>query len=72
MEALEENEIAARVVLLGSPGEEGGGGKIHMAQKGALEGIDFALMSHPSNIDSCVDVVTLAMTEIEATFFGET
>lgn len=39
------------VVLLGTPAEEGGGGKIEMIKAGAFEGIDVAMMFHPFNRD---------------------
>ena len=41
--------VPGRVVVLGTPAEEGGGGKVLMLQRGAFEGIDAALMFHPSN-----------------------
>jgi len=37
--------------LMGTPAEEGGGGKIEMARKGAFEGVDAAMMIHPSDAD---------------------
>lgn len=36
------------VVVLGSPAEEGGGGKIALANAGAFEGVDAAMMLHPA------------------------
>jgi amidohydrolase len=39
------------VVLLGTPAEEGGGGKIEMIKAGAFEGIDVAMMFHPFDRD---------------------
>ncbi|MGH7440920.1 MAG: amidohydrolase, partial [Polyangiaceae bacterium] len=39
------------VVLLGTPGEEGGGGKIKMLEGGAFEGVDAAMMFHPFDRD---------------------
>jgi metal-dependent amidase/aminoacylase/carboxypeptidase family protein len=35
-----------RVRLLGTPAEEGGGGKVLMAEQGAFEGVDAAMMVH--------------------------
>ena len=35
------------VVLLGTPAEEGGGGKIKLIDAGAFEGLDAAMMFHP-------------------------
>jgi len=37
--------------LMGTPAEEGGGGKIEMARKGAFENIDAAMMIHPADRD---------------------
>lgn len=40
------------VVVLGTPAEEGGGGKIEMIQRGAFTGVDAAMMLHPAAGDS--------------------
>jgi len=37
--------------LMGTPAEEGGGGKVEMARKGAFKNIDAAMMIHPSDRD---------------------
>ena len=37
--------------LMGTPAEEGGGGKIEMARKGAFNNLDAAMMIHPSDQD---------------------
>ncbi len=42
-------EIKGLVYVLGTPAEEGGGGKIKLMDKGAFEGIDISLMMHPFN-----------------------
>ncbi len=39
---------AAGCCILGTPAEEGGGGKVFMAEQGALEGVDAAMMVHPA------------------------
>jgi amidohydrolase len=44
-------EVGGRVLILGTPAEEGGGGKVFMAEKGALEGVDAAMMVHPAGAD---------------------
>ena len=36
------------IVVLGSPAEEGGGGKIRLAERGAFANIDAAMMLHPA------------------------
>lgn len=50
-------DAGGAVRLLGTPAEEGGGGKIVMARNGALEGLDAAMMVHPADAD---------LTEIDA------
>jgi amidohydrolase len=43
--------VRGEVVLLGTPAEEGGGGKIEMLNAGAFDGIDAAMMFHPFDRD---------------------
>jgi amidohydrolase len=43
--------LGGRLVVLGTPAEEGGGGKIAMMNAGAFEGIDAAFMVHPADAD---------------------
>src|SRR5437870_2362285 len=45
------DEAGGRVVVMGTPAEEGGGGKVLMAEAGAFEGVDAAMMVHPAGID---------------------
>ncbi|HEX7124922.1 MAG TPA: M20 family metallopeptidase [Thermodesulfobacteriota bacterium] len=40
---------AGRVVVIGTPAEEGGGGKIRLLDAGVFRGVDAALMIHPWN-----------------------
>jgi amidohydrolase len=42
---------AGQVVLLGTPAEEGGGGKIKLMNAGAFAGLDAAIMFHPLDRD---------------------
>jgi amidohydrolase len=63
------DEAGGRVRVLGTPAEEGGGGKILMADEGAFDGADAALMVHPAGSDlRWMD--TLAATSFAATFSG--
>jgi amidohydrolase len=39
------------VRILGTPAEEGGGGKVLMMDQGALDGVDVAMMVHPAGAD---------------------
>ena len=47
-ELLKKDALQGRVVLFGTPAEEGGGGKVKMLEAGCLEGIDAVAMVHPS------------------------
>ena len=63
-------ELGGRVVVIGTPAEEGGGGKILMARDGVFEGVDAALMIHPAGFDlSRMDVI--AVQELTAVYTGE-
>lgn len=41
----------ARIVILGTPAEEGNGGKIGMVRGGCFDDIDVAMMAHPAPVD---------------------
>ncbi|XP_065913318.1 xaa-Arg dipeptidase-like [Dysidea avara] len=58
------------LTVMGTPAEEGGGGKIKLIDKGAFENIDVAMMVHPSpgNIVRCK---TLALVSLEVKFHGK-
>ncbi|WP_136520705.1 amidohydrolase [Cellulomonas telluris] len=49
--AARTSDVGGTVVLLGTPGEEGGGGKELLARAGAFDGVDAVLMVHPSGVD---------------------
>lgn len=46
-EAIKQGNINGRVVAIGTPAEEGGGGKIKMIRAGAYDDIFCCLMVHP-------------------------
>ncbi|MFL6069683.1 MAG: amidohydrolase, partial [Actinomycetes bacterium] len=45
------DELGIRVKLLGTPAEEGAGGKLELLTRGAFDGAHLALMSHPGPVD---------------------
>ncbi|CDO72031.1 hypothetical protein BN946_scf184943.g66 [Trametes cinnabarina] len=47
--ALIEHDIPGTIVLLGTPAEEEGGGKIVLLERGAYVGMDACIMSHPTS-----------------------
>ena len=57
-----------RVRYMGTPAEEGGGGKILMARNGALAGVDLAMMVHPADADlATIDAIALQQLLVEYT-----
>lgn len=64
------SELGGRVRVLGTPGEEGGGGKVLLAKAGAFEGVDAALMIHPADAD-LMSMSTLAVSIMRATWQGK-
>ncbi len=44
-------KLPGKVRLLGTPAEEGGGGKELMARQGAFAGVDAAMMIHPAGVN---------------------
>jgi amidohydrolase len=63
-------ELGGRVVVVGTPAEEGGGGKLHLIDGGTFAGIDAALMVHPADNDLlAMDVI--AVHEVQVGYRGE-
>ena len=62
-------ELGGRIVLLGTPAEEGGGGKELMAQRGAFDGVDAALMVHPADAE-LTEMTPLAVERLEVEYRG--
>lgn len=62
-------ELGGTVVVLGTPAEEGGGGKVSLAERGAFEGIDAALMVHPAGMDLAW-FGAIAIQQLEVTYHG--
>ena len=62
-------ETGGSVVVLGTPAEEGGGGKIILARKGAFDGVDAAIMVHPAGVD-LPGMNVLAVSQIEVEYLG--
>lgn len=66
--ALEPSD--ARVVILGTPAEEGSGGKCYMIQRGAFDDIDVAMMAHPMPVD-IVDAPMLGVIHVDIEYRGK-
>ena len=62
-------EIDGTLLVLGTPAEEGGGGKVTMLDAGAFDGVDAAIMIHPYK-SSHPSMGTLAATKWDVSFRG--
>lgn len=65
----ERPEVPGRLIVLGSPGEEGGGGKAYLVEAGYLEGVDAAIMIHP-HAENRGGAPFLARMALDVTFTG--
>ena len=58
------------VTVLGTPAEEGGGGKVYLIQNGAFEDVDIAMMVHPGPATFVAPRI-LARYQLSVTFTGK-
>ena len=63
------DELAGEVVFLGTPAEERGSGKQFMLDDGLFDGVDAALLFHPSDMTE-VEARLLASEDVDVTFHG--
>jgi amidohydrolase len=64
------DELGGRVLVLGTPAEEGGGGKVVLLERGAFDGVDAALMVHPAGADLRT-MNTLAIAQLVVEYEGQ-
>ncbi|MGH8981071.1 MAG: M20 family metallopeptidase [Acidimicrobiales bacterium] len=63
------DDVGLSVLVLGTPAEEGGGGKILMLERGAFAGVHAAMMVHPWPEDRLAGTC-LAVSHFDVTFTG--
>ena len=63
------DQLGGSIVVMGTPGEEGLGGKIDMVKAGAFKEIDVAMLVHPNTRNMPTEEV-LACSSLEVEFFG--
>lgn len=68
-ELVQKFALPADSIFLGTPAEEGGGGKIKMLDAGMFEGIDYAMMIHPCD-STMVEDWSLAGQTVTFRFHG--
>ncbi|KAL8586642.1 hypothetical protein ACOMHN_040150 [Nucella lapillus] len=59
-----------KLTVLGTPAEEGGGGKVDLINKGAFSNVDLAMMAHPSQFN-LKKPIYLAMTPATIRYHGK-
>ncbi|SNT10912.1 M20 family metallopeptidase [Rhodococcoides kyotonense] len=63
------DSLGLTVTLLGTPAEEGGGGKILMLERGAFDGIHAAMMVHPAAVEMAAMPGT-AVSQFDVAYTG--
>jgi amidohydrolase len=63
-------ELGIRVKVLGTPAEEGGGGKIILLDNGAFEDASCSMMIHPS-VEDVVDPTFTTIQQYKVEYFGK-
>jgi amidohydrolase len=64
------DDVGLEVTVLGTPAEEGGGGKILLLQRGAFDGAHAAMMVHPSPYEQA-EMPIIAVTQFQVAYTGK-
>lgn len=64
------DELGVTVTVLGTPAEEGGGGKVLMLERGAFDGLHAAMMVHPAPMESST-IPCLAVSHLDVRYTGK-
>ena len=62
--------LCGRILVIGTPAEEGGGGKVIMCDRGVFRDVDFAMMIHPAK-RNMVQRGGLAVKQVKIEYFGK-
>ena len=63
------DDLGITVKVIGTPAEEGGGGKIYMLERGAFDGVDAAMMVHPGPAE-LIQMPCLAVSHFDVHYTG--
>lgn len=66
-----KSELPGTLIFMGTPAEEGGGGKIFMIDAGLFKSVDAAMMFHPASIYTMIGRGGLAVTRVKIEFHGK-
>ena len=64
------DRLGGEVIVIGTPAEETGGGKIIMAEQGSFADVDIAMMVHPG-VQNCATIQALACQVLKVEFQGK-
>ena len=64
------DEVGITVRIIGTPAEEGGGGKILLLERGAFDGVHAAMMVHPSPVD-ILEPLAIAVQDFDIHYTGK-
>ena len=64
-----QRDLGGSVELIGTPAEEGGGGKELIARAGGFAGVDAAIMLHPMNVE-VAEHPWLGVRQVQVTYTG--
>lgn len=67
---MKAHHTPGHIILQGTPAEESGGGKVKLIENGFLEGVDAAMMLHPS-WQTMPDIGAVANTSLKVSFTGK-
>lgn len=60
------DRVPGRIRVVGTPAEEGGGGKVPMISGGAFDGVEAAMMVHPADADlTRMDAIAIAQIAVD-------
>lgn len=65
------DDLGITVKIFGTPAEEVGGGKVHLLERGAFDGVHAAMMVHPAPYER-VEHTALAIADLDVTYTGRT
>jgi len=64
------DDVGLTIRVVGTPAEEGGGGKVLLLERGAFDGVHAALMVHPAPVDAVTPPV-LALSQFVVRYTGK-
>ncbi|KAF8978193.1 hypothetical protein BGZ46_006731 [Entomortierella lignicola] len=67
---LEKHNLVGRIRLVGTPAEETTGGKIPLIERGAFDGLEACMMTHPAPADVVYNTI-LSMGSMVVEYFGK-